>query len=495
LTENTEADVCVIGAGIAGLSTATFLASEGRTVVVIDHGHPGSGQTGLTTAHLSNVLDDHYTEIARIHGREGAALARESHRAAIDRIEQVCERSGIQCDFRRVDGYLFLGPHHDRRFLEDELIAARAAGADAELLDEAPVEGFRSGPCLRFPRQAQIHPLKYLAGLTRALHRTGSRLYTETRAVSVTGGDPARVETGAGFEVTASAVVVATNVPFNDRVAIHTKQAPYHTYAMAARVPRGAITPALYWDTDRPYRYVRLHDPARSEPGAPGAELLVVGGEDHKAGQASDAEERYARLERWMRTRFPAAQDVEYRWSGQVMETQDGLAFIGPNPMDADNVFVATGDSGMGLTHGTIAGIILTDQIQGRRNRWAALYNPSRIRVGAAAGFLKENLNVAAQYASWLTAGEVSGVDAIPPSTGAVLRDGLSKIAVFRDETGQLHRRSAVCPHLGCIVAWNPAASTWDCPCHGSRFDAFGRVLNGPASSDLAEMSDPVVTD
>jgi nitrite reductase/ring-hydroxylating ferredoxin subunit len=196
-----------------------------------------------------------------------------------------------------------------------------------------------------------------------------------------------------------------------------------------------------------------------------------------------------------MRTRFPAAQDVEYRWSGQVMETQDGLAFIGPNPMDADNVFVATGDSGMGLTHGTIAGIILTDQIQGRRNRWAALYNPSRIRVGAAAGFLKENLNVAAQYASWLTAGEVSGVDAIPPSTGAVLRDGLSKIAVFRDETGQLHRRSAVCPHLGCIVAWNPAASTWDCPCHGSRFDAFGRVLNGPASSDLAEMSDPVVTD
>jgi Rieske Fe-S protein len=169
-----------------------------------------------------------------------------------------------------------------------------------------------------------------------------------------------------------------------------------------------------------------------------------------------------------------------------VMETQDGLAFIGRNPMDRENIYIATGDSGMGMTHGTIAGMLLTDLIQGRPNRWADLYDPSRIRLGAAGEFLKENLNVAAQYASYLTPGDVSSVEEIAPKTGALIREGGRKIAVFRDEAGEIHRLSAICTHLGCIVDWNKAASTWDCPCHGSRFDAYGRVLNGPASKDLA---------
>ena len=186
-----------------------------------------------------------------------------------------------------------------------------------------------------------------------------------------------------------------------------------------------------------------------------------------------------------MRQRFQDAGPVEFRWSGQVMETQDGLAFIGRNPMDSPNVYVATGDSGMGMTHGTIAGILLTDLIAGRPNPWADLYDPSRVRTGAVGEFVKENLNVALQYTSWLTAGEVESVEDIAPNTGAVVREGLRKVAVFRDEAGELHRRSAVCPHLGCIVAWNPAAATWDCPCHGSRFDKVGTVINGPANTDL----------
>jgi len=214
-------------------------------------------------------------------------------------------------------------------------------------------------------------------------------------------------------------------------------------------------------------------------------DLLIVGGEDHKTAQASDTEERFAALDAWMRQHYPAAGALEYRWSGQVMETQDGLGFIGRNPMDADNIYVATGDSGMGMTHGTIAGMLICDLIQGRPNLWESLYDPSRIRAGAAAEFLKENLNVAAQYISWVTPGEVSSVDEITPNTGAVLREGAIKVAVFRDEAGQLHRHSAVCTHLGCIVGWNKAASTWDCPCHGSRFDAHGRVINGPASKAL----------
>jgi glycine/D-amino acid oxidase-like deaminating enzyme/nitrite reductase/ring-hydroxylating ferredoxin subunit len=490
LAQPVYADVCVIGGGIAGLTTAYLLAHDGRSVLLLDDGRPGCGETGVTTAHLSSVIDDGYTEMIRLHGVEGAGLACQSHRAAIARIESIADREGIACDFARVSGYLFPGPDHDGSVLEEEFEAARQAGVDVERLARAPVEGFESGPCLHFPRQAQVHPLKYLNGLANAFERAGGRLHVGTRATAVAGGNPARVETADGLTVTAAAVVVATNVPFIDRFAIHTKQAPYHTYVIAARVPPGAVTPALYWDTHDPYHYARLQRTTNAELGGDNdnpVDLLIVGGEDHKAAQAADAQLRYERLESWMRERFPAAAGIEFRWSGQVMETQDGLGFIGRNPLDADNIYVATGDSGMGMTHGTIAGMLLTDLIAGRDNPWASLYDPSRIRAGAAGEFLKENLNVAAQFVSYVTPGEVESADEITPNTGAVLREGLSKIAVFRDEAGELHRRSAICTHLGCIVGWNAAASTWDCPCHGSRFDPYGKVVNGPAATDLGE--------
>ena len=489
LQEDTRADVCVIGAGIAGLTTAYLLAREGKSVVLVDDGRPGCGQTGVTTAHLSNEIDDSYQEMIRLHGQHGARLAFESHRAAIERIEAIAQMERIDCDFERVDGYLFLSPEHGIEEIDREFEAARQAGVDVERLDQAAVRGFDPGACLRFPRQGQFHPMKYLNGLAEAFQDLGGRLHSGTRAMEVTGGQPATVETKDGFTIRCDAVVVATNVPFLDRFAIHTKQAPYYTYVIAARVPAGAITHALYWDTHDPYHYVRLQRSSNAGLGGDNTDpvdLLIVGGEDHKSGQAQDGEQRWSRLETWMRERFPAAGEVEFRWSGQVMETQDGLGFIGRNPLDAPNVYVATGDSGMGMTHGTIAGILLTDLIVGRPNPWADLYEPSRIRTGAAAEFVKENLNVALQYTSWLTGGEVSSVDEIAPNTGAVIREGLSKVAVFRDESGGLHRRSAVCPHLGCVVSWNPAASTWDCPCHGSRFDKSGTVINGPAKSDLS---------
>jgi Rieske Fe-S protein len=288
--------------------------------------------------------------------------------------------------------------------------------------------------------------------------------------------------------------VVATNVPVNDLLAIHTKQAPYMTYVIAAKVPRGSVPRALYWDTGPvstmrhpvPYHYVRLQKLESKTDSR--HELLIVGGEDHKSGQEHDTEERHIRLEEWARERFPMIEDIEFLWGGQVMETIDGLAFIGRNPMDSRNVFVATGDSGMGMTHGTIAGMLLTDLILGRENEWAALYDPTRKTLRAAGAYATENLNVAAQYAGWLTGGDVSSVDQIAPGSGAILRRGLTKVAVYRDEKGKMHERSAVCPHLGCIVQWNPAEGSWDCPCHGSRFNKMGDAINGPANSPLAKV-------
>jgi glycine/D-amino acid oxidase-like deaminating enzyme/nitrite reductase/ring-hydroxylating ferredoxin subunit len=484
LNKDLSADVCIVGAGIAGVTTAYLLGREGKSVILLDDGPIGGGQTQRTTAHLANAIDDHYFEIERLHGERGAQLAAESHTGAIDLIERIVGEENIQCDFVRIDGYLFAPPDESLDVLERELAAAHRAGlSGVERVGRAPLDAFDTGPSLRFPRQGQFHPLKYLTGLATAIVRDGGRIFTNAHVDDVSSGSPARVHTTLGFSVTADAVVVATNTPINDRVAIHTKQAAYLTYVIAARVPQGSIPKALYWDTLDPYHYVRLQ--TGSESGA--HDLLIVGGEDHKTGQSDDAVDRYARLETWARERFPMIDQVSYRWSGQVMEPIDGLAFIGRNPMDKGHIYVATGDSGMGMTHGTIAGILLTDLINGRPNSWETLYDPSRKTAKAAKEFIKETTNMASQYSDWLTPGEVSGAEEIAPGTGAVLRRGLNKVAVYRDEHGNVHERSAVCTHLGCIVKWNSSEHTWDCPCHGSRFDKDGQVLNGPAIRSLEE--------
>lgn len=488
LTERITADVCIVGAGIAGMSTAYLLAREGKSVVVLDDGPIGGGMTQRTTAHLVNALDDRFFELERLHGEEGARFAAESHTAAINAIEAIVAQESIECEFERLDGYLFVPPRDSKKILDDELAAVHRAGLiDVEKVDRAPWASYDTGPALRFPNQAQFHPMKYLAGLAKAIKEKGGRIYTQTHANEIEGGKKARVEAAGGGVVTAGAVVVATNTPVNDLIAIHTKQAPYQTYVIGARIPRGSVTRALYWDTPDPYHYIRIESVGK---GADAHDVLIVGGEDHKTGQKDDAGKRFAALERWTRRRFPMVESIDYRWSGEVMEPVDGMAFIGRNPMDSDNVFIATGDSGNGMTHGTIAGILLTDLILGRKNEWESLYNPSRITLRALPEFAKENLNVAVQYTDLIVAGDVESVDEIKPNSGAVISRGLSKVAVYRDGDGVIHERSAVCRHLGCIVNWNSLEISWDCPCHGSRYDALGHVIQGPANSDLAEVDD-----
>ena len=466
-------DVCIVGAGIAGLTTAYGLTREGRRVVVLDDGPIAGGDTCRTSAHLSDALDDRFTRLEKLHGETGARRAAESHAAAIDAIERIVAEHGIACDFERVDGYLF------GEGLEEEAAAARRAGLRVGTMPRAPLSEFDTGPALRFPRQAQFHPLRYLEAMAVAIEEGGGRLYCGAHAVAFIGGRDAHVKTASGATVATGAIVVATNTPVNDRVTIHTKQAPYRTYVIGLRVPRRSVTRALYWDTEDPYHYVR------TAALSPREDLLLVGGEDHRTGQSSGGDARFARLEAWTRERFPSAGPVEQRWSGQVLEPVDGLAYIGRNPGDEDNVFIATGDSGHGLTHGTIAGMLLTDLILGRENPWEEIYDPSRKRLRTVPEFAKENVRSQVGYGGWVTGGEVDSIEEIPRGRGAILRRGLSKLAVYRDEDGRAIELSAVCPHLGCIVGWNNTERTWDCPCHGSRFAPDGHVINGPAMSGL----------
>jgi len=510
LTKSGSADVCVIGAGIAGLSVAYHLARDGKKVVVLDDGPIGGGETGRTTAHLTNAMDDRIYWLEQVHGEHGAQLTVGSHGAAINRIQQIVQLEGIDCDFERLDGYLMSRNPADATELEKEAEAANRAGlTDVSLVDRAPIAAFESGVALRFPGQAQFHALKYLAGLATAItEKYGGRIYCDTHVEGVEGGDPCNVKVAGGLQLSASCVCVCTNSSISDYVRTHVKSEADRTYVIAAAVPRGSVDKALYWDTGMPYHYVRTQHIESSyvtdEAKLTGSidrgtaptkgeilwDALIVGGEDHKVGHDSSPEDRWNVLELWMRARWPQASAVLWRWSGQVVEPSDGLGYIGRNPDGAENVFMAMGDSGQGMTHGTIAGILLSDLVLGRENPWATLYDPKRtsLRAEPLKEAVKHNLDVVVQMAKGYLAPDTYNVDDIPRGEGRVVRRGAKKVAVYRDEEGKLHEKSAACTHLKCIVEWNGAEKSWDCPCHGSRFDAYGEVLNGPAISALQDV-------
>jgi Rieske Fe-S protein len=267
-------------------------------------------------------------------------------------------------------------------------------------------------------------------------------------------------------------------------VAVHTKQAPYRTYVIAGTLPRGSLTDALYWDTLEAYHYIRL------QPHSEDLELLIVGGEDHKSGEADDGERRFTALENWTRERLPQLKQVTHRWSGQVLEPVDYCGFIGRNPGN-NHVYIVSGDSGQGITNGIVAGMLIGDLVTKGDSPWSEVYDPARKITGSLGEFLSENLTPVKNFAEYVTAGEIDSVDELKAGEGGLYRSGLKKIAVCRDLNGELHARSATCTHLGCVVHWNSLEQCWDCPCHGSQFASDGTALNGPAIKALGQASLP----
>ena len=481
LDASIETDVCIIGGGISGLTTAYLLVKAGKKVAVIDDGLIGGGETSRTTAHLSNALDDRIYRVEKWHGEEKAKLAVESHAAAISEIERIVLQENIDCDFLRVDGFL-IEAEDGEDDLEEEFEAAHRLGfSDITFVERAPIGDFDTGKCLRFPRQGQFHVLKYLAGLARVIEASGGRLFSNTNAVEWQGGDAPTVKTADGRTVRASSIVLATNYPIMSKM--FAELPAYRTYVIGARIPQESVERCLIWDTADPYIYVRTQPDGDHD-------LLIVGGEDHRTGQESDDQSPFDRLWHWTRERYPMADEILYQWSGQYLETHDGLAFIGRYSDSEPDVYLITGDSGMGMTHGTIGGMLVSDLIGGRENPWQEVYEPTRILTQSIKEAVPEIVSSTLPYVDWLKGGDVSSEDEINNGEGAIISRGTTKIAAYRDKDGVIHKRSAVCVHLGCIVRFNSIEKTWDCPCHGSRYGTDGHAINGPAFTALAELED-----
>jgi glycine/D-amino acid oxidase-like deaminating enzyme/nitrite reductase/ring-hydroxylating ferredoxin subunit len=479
LAEDIRTKVLVIGAGISGLSTAYELTRAGVEVVVLDRGSIGTGMTARTSAHLAFESDDFYHELISVRGEDAARQYFESQKAAVDRIEEIAKREAIACDFARLALFFFAPDKDGRKHLEKEYEAVQRIGLPNVAWADAPVAGKTEG-ALRFPDQGRFHPLKYLSGLARAIEAAGGRIHGDTVVSEVEEGDRrVTCKTVSGRTIIAESVVVATNSPFVDRITIHTKQAPYRTYIVTMSIAKSKGPDALIWDTLDPYHYVRRYEGARED-------LLIIGGEDHKTGTADDAKQRLRRLESWARKRFPDVKELRHQWSGQVFEPVDNVQFIGLYP-GHKRIYLVTGDSGSGLTMGVTASLLLSDLIAKRKNPWTQVYDPARKPMTALGTFTKENLGAAKHIVKHLAI--KTAAEPTRRGTGAVIGTR-KKIAAYRDDTGRLHRLSASCTHVGCVVEWNSFERCWDCPCHGSHFAGSGEALQAPAVSPLSQ-ADP----
>jgi glycine/D-amino acid oxidase-like deaminating enzyme/nitrite reductase/ring-hydroxylating ferredoxin subunit len=482
LTKNQSAQVCIVGSGIAGLTVAYELLKSGKSVVILDKEKSLCRETTLTSAHLSNALDDLYINIQKVLGEENAKLAAQSHASAIDKIEEIIRVEKIDCDFSRVDGYLFASDKPGVETVVKELKATHKSGLkETSLIKRLPQLSKKIGPALIFPQQGQFHALKYLKGLFKAVVKMNGCVYGQALVTGYEHQENKKilVKTSQGYTVECDYLVFATNSPSHHRVSLHTKESAYRTYVIGIEIPKDSFPKILLWDTAEPYHYVRVQSEGEHD-------VLIVGGEDHRVGQGDNDVDYYERLEKWTKRVLGISGDVLYKWSGQIIETLDGLGYIGKSPTHkGENVFEVSGDSGHGLTHGTIAGLIIPTLINQQPHPWQEIYDPARKTYSEVSTYVIENLKTAVQALDWLTPGEVEDEADIPPDSGAILRRGLKKVAAYRDEHGKLHECSAVCPHMGSIVHWNQTEKTWDCPMHGSRFCTKGQVINGPAVVNL----------
>jgi len=479
-------DVAVIGAGTTGVTAAYLLKESGVNVALMDRARCAAVDTAATTAHLTYVTDERLHHLVNTFGKDGAKAFWQAGIAAIDKINEISRNEAVDCEFTWVPGYLHSpleGPDQKQcETLKKDADLAKELGFEAEYLTDVPFVN-RCG--VRFSNQAKFHPLKYVSSLLQKISGSGSFVFENTEAHEIEEGNPVVVKAG-NYKIHCKYVVIATHTPLLGKTSLikgtlfQTKLALYTSYAIGAKVPAGLIPEALYWDTSNPYNYLRIDQRDKFD-------YAIFGGEDVKTGQEKNAAQIFKTLQNRLKLFLPQA-EIDHHWMGQVVETNDGLPYIGES---AENQFIATGFSGNGMTLGTLAAMMARDKFLGRENPWADLFEVKRKKFhGGTWRYLKEN----SDYPYFMLRDRLgktarTSLEEIKRGEGAVvLKDG-KRVAAYRDMEGKVTMLSPVCTHMGCIVRWNNADKMWDCPCHGSRFTPEGSVHSGPAETPLEKAS------
>jgi glycine/D-amino acid oxidase-like deaminating enzyme/nitrite reductase/ring-hydroxylating ferredoxin subunit len=476
LEDGLDVDVVVVGGGIVGITTALQLTEVGRSVALVERNRIVEGVTGNTTAKLTSLHGLVYDHLLGHFGRRQAHQYARANEAAIDHVEATVREYDVDCDFERTPAYTYTTDPDRRGDVRDEVTAASELGLPATFVKETALP-YDVEAAVRFDEQAHFHPRKYLLTLAGEVADAGNYVFERTTATDVTEGDPCTVETDRGT-ITAEDVVLATHFPIVDPAFFFARMSPKRSYVLAVELA-GDVPRGMYYDPDEPYFSVR------PLPAGEGSTALI-GGQNHRTGHGGSTEERYRALERQARSRFDVA-SVDYRWATQDYVSVDRVPFVGELSPGSEHVSVATGFGGWGMTNGVAAGRLLADLVLGRGSPWRDVFRPSRIELGASAGSFLEHNAHAMRHVVSDAVGKPPAADlrGIERGSGQVLTIDGDEVAVHRDEDGALHAVSARCTHMGCRVAWNDGESSWDCPCHGSRFSADGTVLDTPAVADL----------
>ena len=487
LDRDLDVDVLIVGAGVTGITTAYLLSQEGVKVALIEREKIATGESGRTTAHLTHVADLRLNELVSQFGNEAARTYWLGHIAAINTIESIVEETGEAAQFVRVPGY-FHSPvrrepsSKDLDMLRENAELARTLGFEATFMDQIP---YGSVPGVMFPNQAKFHPRRYFRGMLDVIRQQQGLIFENTTYESVEEGGELTTVRANAHRIRCKYLVMATHNPLKGKKGVltttllQTKLHLYTTYVIGARLPEGTLPEALYWDTHDPYEYLRIEEHEDHQ-------YAILGGSDEKTGQESDNEEVFSSLEQRLHQVLPSA-SVERRWLGQVIETDDGLPFIGEN---APGEFIATGFAGNGYTLGTLSALMARDRYLGRSNPWSSLFDVHRKPFhGGTWRYVQENVDYPYYFIrDRLRRPEADSPDSVAPNEGKIVHHAGKKAAAYRDAAGTLTLLAPQCTHMKCLVKWNNADRTWDCPCHGSRFHPTGEVLSGPAQVPLPRL-------
>jgi glycine/D-amino acid oxidase-like deaminating enzyme/nitrite reductase/ring-hydroxylating ferredoxin subunit len=469
-------DCLIIGGGITGVTAALQLQQAGQRTLLVEAYTIGFGTTGGTSAHINTFADTTYQEAESAFGSDGAKVFAEAINEGFELIGNQVKKYRIDCDFESKTGYLYAEDEDQVKQLDDIYKGAASAGVAVNYTDAVPTP-VEFKKALAFPGQAQFHPLKYLQGLQKEYLKAGGIIREHTRVENIDSADGVHVAKTTGQDIRTRKMIYATHMPPGITV-FNFNCAPYRSYVIGVKLTNDSYPDGLVYDLQEPYHYVRSHV-------INGEQLLLVGGNDHKTGHA-DTERAFAGLEKYVRQYYPVS-SVAYRWSAQYYVPADGLPYVGQVPFQAEGIYTATGFNGNGMMLGSISGKILADLVLGKANAYAELFSTTRIKpVDSFSEMVKENADAAYHFiADRFNIQETDSLKQLSPGTGKVLEIDGAKVAAYCDDEGVIHALNPVCTHAKCIVGWNAAEKSWDCPCHGARFDVDGQVLTGPAGQNL----------